>query len=604
MRFIILIFFLLSFSGNIKAQCNTDMIFCTIYPCNDTTNTFYIDGYIEFVNAPSTGQLIVQDTYSGNFQTFSPPFLSPTNYTIPGITANGQTSYVQASFTDDSGCDILLGPYIAPASCICQSTTDTLNIEICPGDSIFVENGYQFSPGTYYDTIPFGYNCDSVIISNIAFALPIITNETISICSGDSIFLQGYFQFNPGTYYDTINPSIGCDTIIISDLSFFPIIQMTDSVFICQGDSILLQGEFQLNPGIYFDTLVANSGCDSILSSYLEVENCSLVWPGDTDNDSIVTISDFLPIGVYYGLNEFSRDSSSIVWMGHRSRDWSISQNNGINAKHVDCNGDGIINLSDSLATRQNYTFTYNLQNSSSRTEFEMNLLTATTNVFPGSPITVELHIGTISNPTSSIYGIAFESIFSGMNPIEPGSLKLISQNSFLGNLNQDLFGLKYLNEPVGEFALALTRIDHISQSGYGSIAQIQFIIDESVNVPSQFDLIILNNVANDEAGNNSTINNLDTLTFNILDPLTVSRIESDFTVEIFPNPATGEIYFKTESPISQVDVYSIDGKLISNCQFKNGNRQMDVSALPNGSYLMNITSDSSKTIKNLVILK
>ncbi len=604
MRFIILILFLAGLSGNIKAQCNTDMIFCTIYPCNDTTNTFYIDGGIEFVNAPSTGQLIIQDTYSGNFQAFSPPFLSPTNYFIPGIAANGQTSYVQASFTDDSGCDISLGPYIAPASCLCQSTTDTLNIEICPGDSVFVENNYQYNPGTYYDTIPFGYNCDSVIISNIVFAQPIITNESISICSGDSIFLQGEFESNPGIYYDTISPLLGCDTIIISNLTVLPIIQTTDSVFICQGDSTLLQGEFQLNSGIYFDTLIANSGCDSIISSYLEVETCSPVWPGDTDYDSLVSIYDFLPIGVHYGFTDFDRDSVSILWIGHKARDWSINQNNGVNAKHIDCDGNGIIDLLDSVAITQNYSLSHLLQNSTSRTGFDMNLTTATTNIYPGDSIVVEVHIGTQTTPANSIYGLAFESTVSSMIPIESGSLKLIPQNSFLGNLNQDLFGLKHLNESVGESALALTRIDHTSQSGYGSIAQIQFIIDESVNVPSQFDLIILNNIANDEAGNNSDINNLDTLTFNILDPLTVSKIESDFTVEIYPNPTTGEIYFKSESSITQVDIYSIDGKLISSSPFKNGSRQMDVSVLSNGSYLLKLFSDSSTVTKNLVILK
>jgi hypothetical protein len=535
----------------------------------------------------------------------------------------------------------------------CNADSISVTYEICQGDSLFAENNYQFNSGTYYDTLTSSFNCDSVIITHLivhpTFQVPIYDTinygdsilfagiyqnsignyydslQTINncdsiielnlwvnnlpqtfnyyLCSGDSLFVEGNYQFISGQYYDTLTSGFGYDSIIISNLSFGPY-NSYDTITICNGDSIFLQGDFQFASGIYFDTLLSTAGCDSTILTNLLLDTCVLVWPGDTNNDSIVNVSDFLSIGIYHGGMGFPRDSISNLWIGHRSFDWPQFQTNGSNIKHVDCDGNGIINLSDTLAINQNFSMTHNFQNSSSRSGFDMNLTTSTTNIYPGDTILVEVQIGTQSNPTNSIYGVAFESIFSSLIPIEPGSLKLIPQNSFLGNLNQDLFGLKHLNESMGESALALTRIDHTSQSGYGSIAQIQFIIDESVNVPSQFDLIILNNIANDEAGNNSDINNLDTLTFNILDPLTVSRIESDFAVEIFPNPNTGEIYFKSESSITQVDIYSIDGKLISNYQFKNGNRQMDVSALPNGSYLLKITSYSSATIRNLVILK
>ena len=44
-------------------------------------------------------------------------------------------------------------------------------------------------------------------------------NLSETICDGDSILLGGQYQFSSGTYYDTLLASTGCDSVVITDLT-------------------------------------------------------------------------------------------------------------------------------------------------------------------------------------------------------------------------------------------------------------------------------------------------------------------------------------------------------------------------------------------------
>ena len=48
---------------------------------------------------------------------------------------------------------------------------------------------------------------------------------------------------------------------------------MVDGQQICTNDSIFLQGAYQFSPGTYVDTLNSVAGCDSIVTTYLVVDN-------------------------------------------------------------------------------------------------------------------------------------------------------------------------------------------------------------------------------------------------------------------------------------------------------------------------------------------
>ncbi len=154
------------------------------------------------------------------------------------------------------------------------TVTPTNNIPltaiICAGDSIFLQGNYQTTTGTYYDTLSSVSGCDSVIATTLTIN-SIFNTTTTSICSGDSIFLQGIYQTIAGTYYDTLPSISGCDSIIATTLTINSIFNTFLTTSICSGDSILLQGSYQTTVGTYYDSLKSISGCDSIISSTLTV---------------------------------------------------------------------------------------------------------------------------------------------------------------------------------------------------------------------------------------------------------------------------------------------------------------------------------------------
>ncbi len=70
------------------------------------------------------------------------------------------------------------------------------------------------------------------------------------------------------------------------------------------------------------------------------------VWPGDTNRDGIVNHCDLLPIGVAYGESGPSRDGF-VNWAPKEAIDWGQTFNQLYDDKHVDANGDGVIDLTD-----------------------------------------------------------------------------------------------------------------------------------------------------------------------------------------------------------------------------------------------------------------
>lgn len=94
-----------------------------------------------------------------------------------------------------------------------------------------------------------------------------------------------------------------------------------------------------------------------------------MVFPGNTtgpypylynNNTGMdeVDMEDLLLLGLSYGLSGIPRINTDIDYSGKTSTDWNYL-NKGvygiINTKHSDCNGDGIINVEDTIAISQNY---------------------------------------------------------------------------------------------------------------------------------------------------------------------------------------------------------------------------------------------------------
>jgi len=171
------------------------------------------------------------------------------------------------TLTSASGCDSIAVTELT----VHPSPVVNASVQICEGDSFFTGGAFQTQPGTYYDTFSTAFGCDSVVITDLTVITPVSENVSAIICDGESYFAGGAFQTQSGTYYDTLSSPLGCDSIVITDLTVLPAPVTSLSTQICAGDSFFAGGMYQTQSGIYYDTLSTAAGCDSIIETTLSV---------------------------------------------------------------------------------------------------------------------------------------------------------------------------------------------------------------------------------------------------------------------------------------------------------------------------------------------
>ena len=207
---------------------------------------------------------IIEVAESFVFQSFQ---LCPDENITVGSSVYGSTGTYTDILTGSNGCDSTITTII---TALPVSVTD-LNFELCPGQSVVVGSSTYSAPGIFTDSLVAINGCDSIVTTNISLASPTIDSTDITICIGDSLFAGGGYQSSPGTYYDTFTTVAGCDSIIITVLDISNNYVVTRFIQLCNGESIFAGGAIQTGTGIYYDTTVAQSGCDSVVITDLVV---------------------------------------------------------------------------------------------------------------------------------------------------------------------------------------------------------------------------------------------------------------------------------------------------------------------------------------------
>ncbi|MDG1238566.1 MAG: gliding motility-associated C-terminal domain-containing protein, partial [Flavobacteriales bacterium] len=140
--------------------------------------------------------------------------------------------------------------------------------------------------GVYNDTLQSSLGCDSVVTLTLTINNAATGDTTATAC--DSLVWYGNTYNATGTYRDTLQTSTGCDSIITLDLTIVsPVTNNVDST-ICFGDSALLAGVYQTVSGSYNDTIVggASNTCDSIVVTALTVR------PKNVGDTTVLTACD------------------------------------------------------------------------------------------------------------------------------------------------------------------------------------------------------------------------------------------------------------------------------------------------------------------------
>ena len=237
-------------------------------------------------------------------------------FTAMNSTGSPVTSTVTVIGTA-SGCP---GPPASYNITVNPVVTSSSNISICQGDSILINGVYQNTAGAYIDTLTSSYGCDSIITYNLSINISPVSNSNITICQGDSVLLNGNYYSSAGSYPFTFTSSLGCDSVIIYNVSVAPLPSFT----VTGGASINLgeSSNLAVLPGVvgttylwdppfglsclfcqnpiatpeestwYYVTVTNASGCQMVDSVYIEVDpSTNLYVPnifspnGDGNND-------------------------------------------------------------------------------------------------------------------------------------------------------------------------------------------------------------------------------------------------------------------------------------------------------------------------------
>jgi hypothetical protein len=490
-----------------------------------------------------------------------------------------------------------------------------------------------------------GVDTSNAIIMSIMSAPAVLANASSAmICTGDSVVLSGsgaltyawdngvsnnvYFMPTSTLTYNVTGTDVnGCSgsdavTIVVSSFPAVPTISQTDSVLTSSSalnnqwfldnvaTGVTTQNFVATQNGLYHVVVVNAAGCSSQSAPFSFV----MVWPGDANNDSLDNNFDLLPIGLFHSQTGTPRSTISTTWQGWASINWGISQSNGHDVKHADCNGDGVVDNSDVLAVIQNFSsvHTIALPNSAGVRTVDPDLFfsSSSSTYLPGDWIDIDIIAGNNSTPVSDLYGLAFNVNYDA-SLVEPGTEILFYPVTWLGDTTIDALKFSRVESTSNTAFGAVTRFDHTNRSGYGKIATLRFQARTTISSASTLNFSFSSYLANDSSGANKLFN--DSSYSVLIDPLATGIEDHNIAsqISVYPNPFSDHTsinYYLNEKSVVSLEIYNAIGQNIQtlvNTTQSAGSYSYNFSAkelgMDAGIYFMKITIDGKSTMKRIV---
>ena len=136
-------------------------------------------------------------------------------------------------------------------------------------DSVLTESGI------FTASLQNQFGCDSTISLNLNLFQPSYDTISEAACNEFLWTLNGQIYTTSGQYSDTIQNAVGCDSIVVLNLSILPIYSDTTLVTTCDSYFWSQTGQNYFSSGYYSDSLLTISGCDSIVTLNLTITHPS-----------------------------------------------------------------------------------------------------------------------------------------------------------------------------------------------------------------------------------------------------------------------------------------------------------------------------------------
>ncbi|MDR1792083.1 MAG: gliding motility-associated C-terminal domain-containing protein, partial [Bacteroidales bacterium] len=162
---------------------------------------------------------------------------------------------------------------------------------------------HALDSATYFLTMNYGNGCTATDNVTLIVTKTYIDTTLIvdTICRGVTYSQYGFLESDTGVFYQYLQGTHGCDSIVELTLRYCPLPKDTIVAAICLGGSYTLNGFNENQAGIY-DTITSTSeGCDSLTTLILSIN--------DLLKDTIVAA---ICLGSSYTLNGFNENQAGI----------------------------------------------------------------------------------------------------------------------------------------------------------------------------------------------------------------------------------------------------------------------------------------------------
>lgn len=364
----------------------------------------------------------------------------------------------------------------------------------------------------------------------------------------------------------------------------------------------------------------ASPACrDSLCKQIIVCNDC--VWPGDVNADKIANNKDVLFVGLAYGLigparstsltTDFTPQFNSTPWVTNAAPQNAPNFNNGINFKHADCDGNGIVDEHDISIINQNFDLSYNKTSPTKSSCNNINnvpLFVEFTDdtVEVGKSVRVAIRLANSFLQANDVYGIAY-TLHYDKELIDSNTINIDYSNSGLKKNTQEK--IVYLSKPFfadGNIKSAVSRIDRIGKDfPSGPLGIIDFVMEDNLaQKTTLYDWLHFHFTDVFLIKNDETIIPVCAFSDSIVvfeNVSGVNDIKND-GIEVFPNPASNTLYikhkFKTEAFYQLLNAM---GQKINTFQkTESKGAIIDISHLNKGIYFLQITNNEQTIVTKI----
>jgi hypothetical protein len=328
------------------------------------------------------------------------------------------------------------------------------------------------------------------------------------------------------------------------------------------------------------------------------------VWPGDCDYDLQANNVDLLTLGVTFGATGTTRAAATNSWIAQVSADWTQSVPLGANYKHSDCNGDGTVDLDDTLAITLNYSqgHPFRLIGPGNETEVQTAptlYLQAVSDTIPPAGIGyVDVYLANAAMPVSDLYGLAFTLGYDNAL-VQSGSAQTSFNGSIVGVKNQSMITIAHDDYATGANDIALCRMNHTEINGYGYVGTMQFTA-ANVSTVSTLPLAITDvHAINAQM---VTIPLMAQGTNIVIDPAaSVPTTPAPVHIGLYPNPATDNVVITTV-PDQSIEITNTLGQVVYTTTATSTATTIDLNNFDAGVYFVSVYTGSAKVTEQLIV--